>query len=242
MIPLPSRSTSRAPEFDTKLPGGGFDIQHWFLFAYGGPLASMFETLQEISDWILSFADSGWAVLILAVTSFTESIFFPIPPDPLLIATSLANSSASIWYAGLVTVASVGGAMVGHWLGLRFGRPLMNKMFSESKIEPVERMFNKYGLWAILLAAFTPLPYKLFAIMSGVLDLDRKTFLIASLIGRGGRFFAIGILIFILGEDIKMFLDNHFQTLTIAVGVTVIIAIVIIAVFYARRGTNSNAS
>ena len=132
--------------------------------------------------------------------------------------------------------------MVGHWRGLRFGRPLMTRLFSRNKIEPVERMFNKYGLWAILLAAFTPLPYKLFAIMSGVLDLDRKTFLIASLIGRGARFFAIGILIFILGEDIKMFLDNHFQTLTIAVGVTVIIAIVIIAVFYARRGTNSNAS
>ena len=132
--------------------------------------------------------------------------------------------------------------MVGHWLGLRFGRPLMSSMFSSNKIESIERMFKKYGLWAVLLAAFTPLPYKLFAIMSGVLDLDRKTFLIASLIGRGGRFFAIGILIFILGEDIKMFLDNHFQTLTIAVGVTVIIAIVIIAVFYARRGTNSNAS
>ena len=132
--------------------------------------------------------------------------------------------------------------MVGHWLGLRFGRPLMTRIFPSNKIEPVERMFNKYGMWAILLAAFTPLPYKLFAIMSGVLGLDRKTFLIASLIGRGARFFALGILIFIMGEDIKMFLDNHFQTLTIAVGVTVIIAIVIIAVFYARRGTNSNAS
>lgn len=202
----------------------------------------MFETLHQISDWVLGFADSGWAVLILAVTSFAESIFFPIPPDPLLIATALANPSASIWYAGLVTVASIGGAMVGHWLGLRFGRPLMSSMFSNNKIEPIERMFNKYGLWAVLLAAFTPLPYKLFAIMSGVLGLDRKTFLIASLIGRGARFFALGILIFILGEDIKMFLDNHFQTLTVAIGAAMIITIVVIAVFYARRGTNNNAS
>ena len=118
----------------------------------------------------------------------------------------------------------------------------MSSMFSSNKIESIERMFKKYGLWAVLLAAFTPLPYKLFAIMSGVLGLDRKTFLIASLIGRGARFFALGILIFIMGEDIKMFLDNHFQTLTIAVGATLIIAIVILAVFYARRGTNNNAS
>lgn len=202
----------------------------------------MINTLQEISDWLLGFADSGWAVPFLAVTSFSESIFFPIPPDPLLIGAAIANPGASIWYAGVVTLFSVGGAMIGHWLGLRFGRPLLNRMFSPDKIEPVERMFNKYGLWTILVAAFTPLPYKLFAIMSGVLDLDRKTFFVASLIGRGSRFFALGILIFVFGEDIKTFLDKHFQTLTIGVGATIVLAIVIIAAFYANRRSNSNAS
>ena len=202
----------------------------------------MFDALHSMSDWLLGFADSGWAVLVLAVTSFTESIFFPIPPDPLLIAMAIANPGAGIWYAGLATVASVAGALVGHWLGLRFGRPLLDRMFSEDKIAPVERMFNRYGLWAVIIAAFTPLPYKLFAILAGVLHLDRKTFVIASLIGRGGRFFALGILIFVFGEEIEKFIDENFQTLTLAVGGAAVAAILIAAVFYARRRSSGAAS
>lgn len=202
----------------------------------------MFDALHEMSDWLLGFADSEWAVFVLTLTSFTESIFFPIPPDPLLIGMAIASPGAGIWYAGLATVASVSGALVGHWLGLLFGRPLLERIFSADKIAPVEKMFNRYGLWAVLLAAFTPLPYKLFAILAGVLHLDRKTFVVASLIGRGGRFLAIGVLIFVFGEDIEKFLDENFQALTLVVGGAAGAAMLIAAALYARHRSSGAAS
>ena len=145
----------------------------------------MFELLHEWSAWLEGFASSPWAVLILAAASFCESIFFPIPPDPLLIGVALLQPHLAVFLGALVTVASVAGAVVGHWLGRRLGRPLLYRFFAEDTVLRVERLFQRYGAWATLIAAFTPLPYKLFAIAAGVLDLDRKTFVIASLSGQG---------------------------------------------------------
>ena len=141
----------------------------------------MFELLHEWSAWLEGFASSPWAVLILAAASFCESIFFPIPPDPLLIGVALLQPHLAVFLGALVTVASVAGAVVGHWLGRRLGRPLLYRFFAEDTVLRVERLFQRYGAWATLIAAFTPLPYKLFAIAAGVLDLDRRTFVIASL-------------------------------------------------------------
>jgi membrane protein YqaA with SNARE-associated domain len=104
------------------------------------------------------FADSPWAVAILVINSFTESIFNPIPPDPLLIGMSVLNPNLALLYAALVTASSVIGALVGHWLGLRFGRPLVLKFVSQQKVDRVEGMFQRYGSWAVLVAAFTPYP------------------------------------------------------------------------------------
>ncbi len=87
-----------------------------------------------------------------------------------------------------------------------------------SAVEKTEGFFNRYGVWAILIAAFTPIPYKVFAILSGVLQLDMKKFLIASLIGRGGRFITLGVLIAMFGDDVRDFLENEFQTITILGG------------------------
>ena len=84
----------------------------------------MIDLLRELSDWTAGFAESDWSVVILAVAAFTESIFFPVPPDPLLIAIAIPQPHAALWLAALVTASSVAGAVVGHWLGLRFGRPL----------------------------------------------------------------------------------------------------------------------
>ncbi len=162
----------------------------------------MIDLFRELSDWTAGFAESDWSALILAIAAFTESIFFPVPPDPLLIAIAMPQPHAALWLAALVTASSVAGAVVGHWLGLRFGRPLLYRFASRKKVEAVEALFQKYGAWAVLVAAFTPIPYKVFAICAGVLDLNRRTFIIASIIGRGARFFIIGGLIFAYGEEI----------------------------------------
>ena len=87
---------------------------------------------------------------------------------------------------------------------------------SESKVARAEALFNKYGAWAILVAAFTPIPYKVFTILAGIMDLPIRPFLLASLIGRGARFLTIGVLIYLFGEPIQDFIDEQFGLLTIA--------------------------
>ena len=116
----------------------------------------MTELLHDLSDWLLSFADSDWAIAVLLVSSFAESIFFPIPPDPLLLAVAIVQQPIAALLGVLVAVASVAGAVVGHALGMRLGRPVLAKMFSEGKVAYVDRLFERYGVWAILIAAFTP--------------------------------------------------------------------------------------
>jgi membrane protein YqaA with SNARE-associated domain len=184
----------------------------------------MLELLHRLSDWIAGFADSPWAVAILAIDSFTESIINPIPPDPLLIAIAIGNPRNALWLAALVTATSVLGALIGHWLGLHFGRPIVLRFFSEVKIAKVEQMFQKYGAWAVLLAAFTPIPYKVFTVTAGVMEMERRPFIIASIIGRGARFFILGILIFAFGEAIQGFIETQFEVLTVVSSIVLIAA------------------
>ena len=195
----------------------------------------MMEPLHELSDWVVGFADSDWAVLALALAAFVESIFFPIPPDPLLIGVGILQPENALWLAGVVTLSSVAGALVGHWLGKRFGRPLLYRIAPEDKVLAVERTFQRHGAWAILVAAFTPLPYKVFAISAGIMDMDRRRFVVASLIGRGARFFLLGALIFIFGEEIEGFIDRNFRDITVGLGLAVIVVIGLAAVYAHRR-------
>ena len=175
----------------------------------------MIDVLHELNNWLLSFAESEWAIGILALASFTESIFFPVPPDPLLLGIALVQQPLALWLAVIVTISSVAGALVGYWLGKRIGRPILSRLFSTDMILVAERWLGRYGAWATILAAFTPIPYKVFAITAGVLDLDRRTFIVASLIGRGARFLTIGGLILFFGEEIESFLSDNFEVLTV---------------------------
>ena len=159
----------------------------------------------------------------LAANSFSDALFFPIPPDPLMIAISLPQPHLAIWLALLTTAASVAGAVAGYWLGRRFGRPVLRRFASEDSARRVEGMFERYGAWAVILAAITPLPYKVFAISAGVLDMDLRRFILASLIGRGVRFFALAALIMVFGESVNSFLDSNIEEAAI-VGVACIVA------------------
>ena len=197
----------------------------------------MLHWLSQLSDWLVGFADSSWAVVALAAASFTESIFFPIPPDLLLIGMALLNPENALWLAGLVTVSSVAGAIVGHWIGLKVARPIVDRFSSPGAVEFAERLFLRWGAWAILVAAFTPIPYKVFAILAGVLRLDRRTFVIASLIGRGARFFAIGVMVFVFGEDIESFLRDNFEAVTVSLSGGVLAAVLVAVLVFRMRRT-----
>lgn len=202
----------------------------------------MIEFLHDLSDWLLDFADSEWAVLVLALISFGEAIILPFPPDPFLIAVALLQPENALWLAAIVTVTSVAGGLVDHWVGVRFGRPIIERLAPRDKVEAAERLFTKYGWWTVLLAAFTPLPYKVFSVTAGILRFDRKGFLLACLAGRGLRFFLQGVLIFVYGESIREFLEGNFELVTIATGAVVVVAGVGVAVYAQLRRRRAPAS
>ena len=195
----------------------------------------MFDLLHDLSDWTLSLAESEWALVLLALVAFSESIFFPIPPDPLLIAIGIADPSMAIWAAALATLASVAGGIVGHYLGRRVGRPLLYRFVSEGKVERAESLFEKYGAWAILAAAITPIPYKVFTILAGVMNLRMRPFLLASLVGRSIRIMTVGVLIYLFGESVREFIDHNFELLTVGAMGMMIVMVLAYLVFRRMR-------
>jgi undecaprenyl-diphosphatase len=153
----------------------------------------------------------------LFILAFMESSFFPIPPDLLLILLTLADPSLALWFAAVCTAGSVIGGMFGYWLGLKFGKPLLSKVVEEKKIKKVHRLFEKYEAWAIFIAGFSPIPYKVFTIAGGVFYINFKKFVIASLFSRGLRFFSIALFLMFFGEMIVEFIENYFGAVTIVV-------------------------
>ena len=172
--------------------------------------------LHDLREWLVAWADSPAGPIALALITAAEAVCFPIPPDPLLIALALRNPDAALLLAGLTTVASTAGGLVGHWLGVRLGRPMLQR-FGGGSVERVESMFARYGFWAVVVAGLTPIPYKVFTITAGVLGLPRLQFVIASLVGRGLRFGAFGVAIFLWGDRVRSFLEEQFDVVVLGV-------------------------
>ena len=196
----------------------------------------MFEFIDGLATWLESFVDSQWALVALVLVSASESIASPIPPDPILIPMSILRPNMAIIYSLVAALSSVLGAVIGHWLGSRFGRPLLARFVSDYRIAKAESLFQKYGVWAVLVAAVTPIPYKVFAILSGVLHLDLKPFILASLVGRCLRFLMFGVLLYFFGADVQYFLREYFHELTVLSIVAVIASILFLWLILRMRG------
>ncbi|MFH1827522.1 MAG: YqaA family protein [bacterium] len=179
----------------------------------------MQETISSFVDFILS---SNFPIAGLAIVAFAESSFFPIPPDVIMIPLALINPANAIIYGIITTLSSIIGGMFGYFIGVKGGKPLVKKFISEEKLYKVKLYYNQYDVWAIIVAGFSPIPYKLFTITAGLFDLKFGRFIIASAIGRGGRFLTIGTLIFFFGVPIKEFLTNYLELATIAFSVLLI--------------------
>ena len=179
--------------------------------------------LHDLREWLVAWADSPAGPIALGLITAAEAIFFPIPPDPLLIALALRNPDSALLLAGLTTVASTGGGLVGHWLGVRFGRPLLQRIGGDH-VGRVEGMFARYGFWAVVVAGLTPIPYKVFTIAAGVLALPRMQFMVASLVGRGLRFGAFGVAIFFWGDRVRTFLEEQFDVVVLVLTVALLVA------------------
>ena len=188
----------------------------------------MLESVHELSAWVISWAYTPYGAIALGLLAFAESSFFPIPPDVLLIALCLLNPKGALGYAVICSVASVLGGGFGYGLGRYGGRPLLKRMFSEAKIQLVEDYYHRYDVWAVGIAAFTPIPYKVFTVTAGVFLLDFKRFMLASLIGRSGRFFLVALLFFFFGKPIAAFVQSYLNILSILFIVALVGGFVII--------------
>ncbi len=152
----------------------------------------------------------------LAGLSFAESSFFPIPPDVMLAPMSLANPARAVWFATLTTIASVLGGLLGYLIGLfafDMIEPLLHSAGYYPKYLQAKAWFDEWGFWAVFLAGFSPIPYKVFTITAGVISMALAPFIIASLIGRGGRFFLVALLMAWGGERMEEALHKYIDRL-----------------------------
>jgi membrane protein YqaA with SNARE-associated domain len=176
---------------------------------------------RKLYDWMLHWADTPYGPLALFLLALAESSFFPIPVDPLLIALCLGAIKKSWRFALITSLASVTGGMIGYLIGFGIWEVVDSFFFkyvpgfSESIFERVMTNFNEYGFWYVFAAGFTPIPYKVFTIASGVFKLNFFLFIIASAISRSLRFFAIAALFRKFGPGIKIFIDKYFNLLAI---------------------------
>lgn len=141
----------------------------------------------------------------LGLNAWLESFLVMPPPDILLIAMDLAHPQKALYYALIVTIASAFGGATGWLLGKIGGRPFFNWVFRNKKnlFELVEAKYKKYGTIAVATAALTPVPYNIFAWVSGILNMNGFLFVLISFFGRGARFFLVSTLLMFFGEAIK---------------------------------------
>ena len=191
----------------------------------------------QMLHWVESFAATPYGDWALFAIAFAESSFFPIPPDVLLIALCLGRPEGSLWFALVCTVGSVTGGMLGYGIGFYGGRPLVKRLFNPKKILAVESLYDRFNAWATGIAGLTPLPYKIFTVSGGAFAINFKIFVLASIVARGLRFFAVAGLIYAFGEPVKAFIERYLNVLSVAFVVLLVLGYWLITHFFVRAGT-----
>jgi membrane protein YqaA with SNARE-associated domain len=179
--------------------------------------------LEWSREFFVPFGEAGLFAIAVA-----ESSVFPVPPDMVLISLSLLNPALGLYYAAVSTAGSVLGGIAGYYIGLKGGRPLAGRFFSGKMLDRVDQYFKEYGSWAVLIAAFTPVPYKVFTITAGIARHDLKRFVLASAVGRGGRFLAEGVILMLWGEQLLEFLLQNFEVITLVIAGAIVGGLVVV--------------
>jgi len=171
--------------------------------------------LRNLYNWTLDKASHKKASWFLVLISFAESSFFPIPPDILLIPMILAKRLQAWFYALICTLSSVAGGICGYTIGYLFytsiGSIIINAYGLTNSFDVFQCYYNQYGIWIVLGAGFTPFPFKVITIASGMFNLNIVLFVIIATIARGLRFYLIASLLFIYGNVIKNLIDKYFN-------------------------------
>lgn len=186
-----------------------------------------------IYEWTLKWAEHKFAPRMLALLTFAESVFFPIPPDVLLAPMVLAKPNKAWQLASLTTVSSIIGGSVGYLLGYLMFEPWIQPLITEfgyqHRFDTAMNWFSEWGVWVVFIAGFSPIPYKLFTVSAGFLQMAFLPFLFASAIGRGMRFFLVAGIIKWGGSTMEKSLRKWIDVLGWG-----FLAVIIIAYFILR--------
>lgn len=172
--------------------------------------------IRRLYHWTVSWADHKAGTHALFWISFAESSFFPIPPDILLMALCFGKREKAMKYALICTAGSVLGGVAGWCIGwgLRDTVALPLLAFFDSSGDTrlwIEAQYAKYGFWGILVAAITPIPYKVFTVFSGIMQYNLPMLIAASILGRGFRFFVVATIIRLFGARVRPFIEKHLE-------------------------------
>ena len=169
--------------------------------------------LRSLYDWTMDLANNPRAIWLLGLVSFIEAIFFPIPPDVLLIPMILANINRAWIYALVASIASIAGGLVGYAIGyLAFAQvaePLLLSLGKQSAMNLFSNSINENGFLIVLTAGISPIPFKVVSIMSGFTQMPIFVFLVSALLGRSARFFVVATLLRFYGIAIKNFIETY---------------------------------
>ena len=181
---------------------------------------------RKLYNWVLSWSETKYGLVVLFILAFAESVFFPLPPDILLIALALGASAKAFKYAFVCTLGSVLGAFLGYAIGnyawlttggefSAFANFFFSNIpgFSVELYQSIKKLFVDWDFWIIFTAGFTPIPYKVFTITAGAFNINLVMFALASIVSRGARFFLIAWLIWKFGPSIKVFIEKYFNLL-----------------------------
>ncbi|MGV6840121.1 MAG: YqaA family protein [Planktomarina sp.] len=169
--------------------------------------------LRSLYDWTISLAHHPAALWILFIVSFTESSFFPIPPDVLMIPMIIARPNRAFVIAGVCLIGSVLGGIAGYAIGAyafdSVGKPMLEALGKADYFDQFAENYNTWGIWVVLTAGVTPFPYKVITILSGATNLPLGVFIVTSIIARALRFFVVAGLLYAYGEPIRNFIEKR---------------------------------
>lgn len=190
--------------------------------------------IRRLYDWVLHWAYTPYGVPALFVLAFAESSFFPIPPDPLLLALCLGAPPRAFRFAAVATLASVVGGVAGYGIGALAWHGLEGVFYTwvpgvtPEAFARVQGLYDRWDFWAVFVAGLTPIPYKVFTISAGVFAIDLPIFIVASLTSRGLRFFALAALIHRFGSPVGRFIDRYFNLLTWVFAVLLVLGFILV--------------
>ncbi len=192
--------------------------------------------VKRLYRWVLSWADSPLALWALALLAAAEASFFPIPPDVLLLAMCLGSPKDGFKFAAFCAIGSVLGGLLGYLLGAFAWQGLSGYFFSwipgftPAAFEGVQALYQEWGIWIVFTAGFSPIPYKLFTVASGVMGMELVPFLLASLVSRSLRFFLVAGLIYRFGEQVRAIIERYFNLLALLFTVLLVGGVLLVKV------------